>query len=171
MESIKDIRGRMLSVRKTMKITNAMYLMASSKTKKARKNLAASEPYFLKLQKTITDILRHTHIPDIRYFDDNEVAEDRIKRCYIVITSDKGLAGAYNQNVIRLTEAQLNRSEKHNPENNTLLFIGYTAHNYFKKKPQLAQVDFDTAIRQLSLPCSEPGLWRNMLLENSAAET
>jgi F-type H+-transporting ATPase subunit gamma len=151
MESMKEIRNRMVSVRKTMKITNAMYLMASSKMKKARKRLAASEPYFQKLQETITDILIHTHIPDIHYFANEKAADpETVKRCYVVITSDRGLAGAYNQNVIKLTEAQLKTSK-----NNSLMFIGYSGHNYFKKKPQLGTID-----SEFSFAAVEPMLHR-----------
>ena len=51
MESLRDIRNRINSVQKTMKITNAMYLMASSKLKKARKALEETEPYFESLQR------------------------------------------------------------------------------------------------------------------------
>ena len=150
MESMKEIRNRMISVRKTMKITNAMYLMASSKMKKARKRLAASEPYFERLQEIITDILIHTHIPNINYFADDEAADpETVKRCYVVITSDRGLAGAYNQNVIKLTEAQLTS------KNNSLLFIGYSGHNYFKRKSQYGVID-----SEFSFAAVEPMLYR-----------
>jgi F-type H+-transporting ATPase subunit gamma len=151
MESMRDIRNRMVSVRKTMKITNAMYLMASSKMKKARRNLAASEPYFLELQKTITDILINSNIPGLKYFNgDKPIPEEELRRCFIVITSDKGLAGAYNQNVIKLTEAQLIKSKK-----NSLLFIGYAGHNYFKKKLKPEDIDADN-----SYAAVEPTLFR-----------
>ncbi len=155
MESMREIRSRMLSVRKTMKITNAMYLMASSKMKKARRKLAASEPYFIKLQKTITEILSHTHIPDMKYFDVKKIPEALTKRCHIVITSDRGLAGAYNHNVIRLTEARLGGAAKRNPQNDRLLFIGYAAHNYFKRRPRLAELDSEH-----SYSAVEPTLFR-----------
>jgi F-type H+-transporting ATPase subunit gamma len=151
MESIKEIRSRITSVQKTMKITNAMYLMASSKMKRAMKRLAASEPYFEKLQETITDILIHTHISNIRYFPDEKPADpEKIKRCYVCITSDRGLAGAYNLNVIKLTEEQLKMSK-----NNILMFIGYAGHNYFKKRVQLAEIDSEYCFAAV-----EPMLYR-----------
>jgi F-type H+-transporting ATPase subunit gamma len=125
--------------------------MASSKMKKARRNLAASEPYFLELQKTITDILIHSNIPGLKYFNgEKTIPEEDLKRCYIVITSDKGLAGAYNQNVIKLTEAQLKKSKK-----NTLLFIGYAGHNYFNKKLKPEDIDNEN-----SYAAVEPSLFR-----------
>jgi F-type H+-transporting ATPase subunit gamma len=136
MESMRDIRKRMTGVKKTMKITNAMYLMASSNMKKAKKRLAASEPYFLKLQTTISDILYHTHIKSGYIANGKTIPSEKKKRGYIVITSDRGLAGAYNHNVIKLTESQLKDTK-----NNTLYLFGLTGYNYFKKKPNLAAID------------------------------
>lgn len=150
MESMKELRSRMISVRKTMKITNAMYLLASSKMKKARKRLLASEPYFNRLQDTIADILVHTHSVNNRYFTGKDTAAGETKRGYVVITSDKGLAGAYNHNVIRLTESHLNDSG-----NNTFFFIGYSGHNYFAKKPELGKISGEH-----SYAATEPALYR-----------
>ena len=111
MESMKDIRTRKESVQKTMKITKAMYLMSSAKLKKARARLDATVPYFLKLQDTISDILAHSPELEENIYFCEEVAEaakdDGKKRGYIVITSDKGLAGAYNHNIIKLAETEM----------------------------------------------------------------
>ena len=59
----------MKSIRDTMKITNAMYMISSSKLKKARKSLEDTEPYFYTLQSTMARILRH--IPEMEdvYFE------------------------------------------------------------------------------------------------------
>ena len=70
MESLRDIRNRINSVQKTMKITNAMYLMASSKLKKARKALDETEPYFESLQRAISKIILHTDLTNERFFAD-----------------------------------------------------------------------------------------------------
>ena len=70
MANAKEIQTRMKSIRDTMKITNAMYMISSSKLKRARKNLENIEPYFYAIQSSIGRILRH--IPDINsiYFRD-----------------------------------------------------------------------------------------------------
>ena len=60
MASIKEIRTRIKSVDQTLKITNAMYLISSSKMRKARQQLNGVEPYFQKIQDTIADILYHS---------------------------------------------------------------------------------------------------------------
>ena len=66
MANTREIRSRIKSIQDIMKITNAMYLISSSKLKKARKSLQATEPYFESLQATIYDILlRAPHISSV----------------------------------------------------------------------------------------------------------
>ncbi len=129
MAGITEIRTRMQSVQQTLKITNAMYLISSAKVKKARKQLADVEPYFDKLAKTVLDIFRHS--PDLkhRFIEGHEIPKENRKTGFIVVTGDKGLAGAYNHNVLRLAETYLAR--KKDP---TLFLIGQMGRHYFEKK-------------------------------------
>lgn len=129
MAGITEIRTRMQSVQQTLKITNAMYLISSAKVKKARKQLADVEPYFDKLAKTVLDIFRHS--PDLkhRFIEGHEIPKEDRKTGFIVVTGDKGLAGAYNHNVLRLAETYLDR--KKDP---TLFLIGQMGRHYFEKK-------------------------------------
>ena len=129
MASITEIRSRMRSVEQTLKITNAMYLISSAKVKKARKQLSEVEPYFDRLAKTILDIFRHS--PDLqhRYIEGHEKPKEERKTGFVVITGDKGLAGAYNHNVLKLAESYLAR--KKDP---TLFLIGQMGRPYFEKK-------------------------------------
>ena len=110
MANAKEIKERMASIEETRKITNAMYLISSSKMKQAKKKLADTEPFFYAMQAEIARILRH--VPDMhsQFFDGRESipAEER-KIGYIVVTADKGLAGAYNHNVIKATEELLKK--------------------------------------------------------------
>ena len=106
MAGIKEIRTRIDSVQQTLKITNAMYLISSSKLRKARQQLNNVQPYFLKISSTIADILHHSAEIEHIYFDKRPDVKRR-KAGYIVITGDKGLAGAYNHNVLRLAEKHL----------------------------------------------------------------
>ena len=129
MASITEIRSRMRSVEQTLKITNAMYLISSAKVKKARKQLSEVEPYFDRLAKTILDIFRHS--PDLqhRYIEGHHKPKEERKTGFVVITGDKGLAGAYNHNVLKLAESYLAR--KKDP---TLFLIGQMGRHYFEKK-------------------------------------
>ena len=97
MAGIKEIRTRIDSVQQTLKITNAMYLISSSKLRKARQQFNAVQPFFQKVTETISDILHHSPAMEHVYFDKRpHVSEHTVG--YIVITGDKGLAGAYNHN-------------------------------------------------------------------------
>ena len=120
MAAMREIRNRIKSVQDTMKITSAMYLISSSKLKKAKKNLADTEPYFLTLQKTIYDIFQASPELSHPFFDKREeIPEQEKKRAYIVITADKGLAGAYNHNVLKLADQEMQTGK-----NNTLFVVG-----------------------------------------------
>lgn len=127
MESIKEIRTHIDSVQQTLKITNAMYLISSSKLRKARRQLYDVQPYFQKITSTISDILHRTEGVDHAYFDTRPGHPHKVG--YIVITGDKGLAGAYNHNVLRLVEEQLPKTP-----NPTLFLIGQTGRNYFSHR-------------------------------------
>ena len=127
MESIKEIRTHIDSVQQTLKITNAMYLISSSKLRKARRQLTDVQPYFEKITRTISDILHRTAGVDHVYFDTRSDHPHKVG--YIVITGDKGLAGAYNHNVLRLVEEEMAKVE-----NPTLFLIGQSGRNYFQHK-------------------------------------
>ena len=106
MANTKEIQNRIKSIQDTMKITNAMYMMSSMKLRKARMKLENTEPYFYGLQKEISDIL--LHFPDMQhlYFDNRgqDKQETVKKKGFIVITGDKGMAGAYNHNVLKVAQ-------------------------------------------------------------------
>ena len=110
MATTKEIKNRIKSVKDTQKITNAMYLISSTKMTKAKKELDNTRPYFEMLKKQIITMIQMTESADNYYFQDRSVAgeepllsesEEKETVAYLVITADKGLAGAYNQNVIK----------------------------------------------------------------------
>ena len=105
MAGTKEIKGRIQSVRETGKIPNAMYLIASTKMRKAREELANTRPYFEALRGEIKRVFRTANGVESRYFYPTDVTTPR-EGTYgcLVVTADKGLAGAYNQNVLK--EAQ-----------------------------------------------------------------
>lgn len=129
MSNAREIKNRISSVKDTMKITNAMYMISFSKLKKAKINLKNTQPYFYSLQEAIVRVIRR--IPEdvkLRYFDDRPDKAQRNKG-YIVITGDKGLAGAYNNNVIKIAEEELKK------EGNPVLFVaGNVGRSYFENK-------------------------------------
>ena len=108
MANTREIKNRIESVQQTRKITNAMYLIASTKLRKARNDLADTRPYFDALRGEIKRIFRTAGDVDSLYFypPDNNTPLEGTYGC-LVITADKGLAGAYNQNVIKEAEKLL----------------------------------------------------------------
>lgn len=98
----KEIKTRIQSVQETKKITNAMYLIASTKLRKARLELDHTRPYFEALRGEIKRIFRTANDVNSHYFYpiDDDTPRTGTYGC-LVITADKGLAGAYNQNAIK----------------------------------------------------------------------
>lgn len=72
MANMREIRNRMKSIEDIKKITNAMYLISSSKVKKAKKNLIQTQPYFDRSLETMVSILERTAENDFAYFDDRK---------------------------------------------------------------------------------------------------
>ena len=112
MASTAEIKGRLDSVRETRKITNAMYLIASTKLRRARGELEKTRPYFDALRREIKRIFRTVNDVDSHYFypPDQELEIPGTYGC-LVITADKGLAGAYNQNVLKEARRLLDEHE------------------------------------------------------------
>ena len=117
MTNAKEIRLRMNSIRDTQKITNAMYLIASTKMRKAKNELDRTRPYFTALQAEIKRVFRIADDVESKYFypADGSHLLDRTYAC-LVITADKGLAGPYNQNAIKRAEQLLSE----HPDNKQL---------------------------------------------------
>ncbi len=131
MPSIKDIKNRINSVSDTRKITNAMYLIASTKLRKEKSELEATKPYFESLKTEIKRVFRTVEETESIFFYDDEkkvknFSEDDSRYAFLVITADKGLAGAYNQSVIKQTMELL----KQHP-NSLLYVVGEVGRNYF----------------------------------------
>lgn len=130
MPNMREIRARIASIQQILKITNAMYLMSSSKLKKARKTHDETRPYFEKLQVTLEDILEHTPSTQQKYFDKRlKIPEEKRKKGYIIITADKGLCGSYNHNVLKLTEQELSKVQ--DLDNCHLFVMGQVGRLYF----------------------------------------
>ena len=127
MATTKEIKNRIKSVKDTQKITNAMYLIASTKLRKVKAELDQTRPYFNALRGEIKRIFRTAKDVDNRYFYPASGEQDIPGAYgYLVITADKGLAGAYNQNVIK--EAARLMDEHENPK---LFVVGEYGRHYF----------------------------------------
>ncbi len=97
MASMRDIKRRKTSVQSTQQITKAMKLVATVKLQKSRQRAEANKPYFNMLYDTICSILAKSDNIDHRFLKEGESD----KKAVIAITSNRGLAGGYNSNVVK----------------------------------------------------------------------
>lgn len=144
MANIREIQSRINSVRDTMKITNAMYMISSSKMTQAKKKLMETEPYFYALQGEISRILRHLPELEHHFFDAREKIPAEERRIgSIVVTADKGLAGAYNHNVVKLEEEILAKPGIHK-----LFVVGELGRHYFAKRSVEIDTNFQYTVQK-----------------------
>lgn len=138
MANAREIQARMKSIKDTMKITSAMCMISSSKLQKARRDLKNTEPYFYAIQDSLAKILDLSPDTGGEFFSKREsVPRNERKKGYIVVTADKGMAGAYNHNVIKIAEKEALS------DNKTMLFIiGQVGRRYFEKKNIPVDTDF-----------------------------
>ena len=98
---LRIVRRRIRSVQSTKKITRAMELIASSRIVKAQQRVESSRPYAVQLTKAMEDLARQTGSVQHPLLEDRESPS---KAGILVVTSDRGLAGAYNANVLKIAE-------------------------------------------------------------------
>ena len=120
--STKEIKNRIRSMESTKQITKAMEMVAASKLRHAQARVANSRPYFEILYSTITDIVNSNSDFSSEYLVQREVK----KSLYVVIAGDRGLAGGYNSNILKLVTAEMEG------KNATVFPIGKKAVDYFK---------------------------------------
>ena len=144
MATTKEIKNRIKSVKDTQKITNAMYLISSTKMTKAKRELDSTRPYFEMLKHQIVSMIQMNESAGNYYFSDGmsgsdddfgasvylgEAAGSAETTAFLVITADKGLAGAYNQNVIREAMELIRETSSYK-----LFVVGEYGRRYFEGK-------------------------------------
>ena len=129
MPSAREIRVRMNSIQQTRKITNAMYLISSAKLRKAKQEWDQTRPYFQALKAEVKRIFRTSGHVQSRYLypDEGELPPNGTYG-FLVITADKGLAGAYNQNVLK----EAHRLLQEHPQTK-LFVVGEYGRQYFQR--------------------------------------
>ena len=151
MPGTQESRSRIKSVQQTLKITNAMYLISSAKLRRAKGQVEHAAPYFRKVAETIAHILRHTPEMEHPYFDrrPDRGPEER-KLGYVVISGDKGLAGAYNHNVIKAAEAKARELP-----GMILYLVGMVGRAHFQSRDIPVQEDFFYTVQNPTMDQAE----------------
>ena len=122
--STKEIKNRIRSMESTRQITKAMEMVASSKLRHAQQKVLSARPYFEILRGTITDIVNSNTDFSSPYLTQRPVN----RSLYVVIAGDRGLAGGYNSNILKMVQAELEG------KNATVLPIGKKAVDFFKSR-------------------------------------
>ncbi len=129
MASLKSIKKRIVSVKNTLQITRAMKMVSAAKLRRAQENVVAARPYANKLNEVLTSLAGSLHDGPHPLLEQREVK----KLLLIVITSDRGLCGAFNTNLCKVGERFVkdNQSEY---EQIHLLTVGRKGYEYFKNR-------------------------------------
>lgn len=129
MASLRDIKSKITSTKKTSQITKAMQMVSASKLNRAEENAKAYVPYMSKIQEVVGAIASGTSDSGHPMLTSRPVK----KTAYLVITADRGLAGAYNSNVIRAVVNAI--AERHSSkEEYVILAIGRMGRDFFLKR-------------------------------------
>lgn len=129
---LKEVRNRIKSVQSTQQITKAMKMVSAAKLRRAQDSIIQMRPYAKKLQEMLSNIVSNSEIEG-----GNPLAMERPveKVLMIVITSDRGLAGAYNANVIKAAKQTIQDkySAQYTKGNVTIWSIGKKGYEHFVK--------------------------------------
>ncbi|MCF8019638.1 MAG: ATP synthase F1 subunit gamma [Vallitaleaceae bacterium] len=125
MASMRDIKRRKNSIQSTQQITKAMKLVATAKLQKAKVQAVKTRPYFHKMHGTITSILAQSGQVNHKYLDEREGKHNT----YIVVTSNRGLAGGYNNNVCKMV---MNHREE--GEDASVIAVGRKGRDLLKRR-------------------------------------
>jgi len=127
--SLRDIKSRITSTKKTSQITKAMQMVSAAKMNRAEMNAKAFVPYMTKIQEVTASIAQGSKGVQNPLLTSRPVK----KTGYVVISSDRGLAGAYNSNVLRQLFNTIKSRHKSNDEF-AIIAIGRVARDFFKKR-------------------------------------
>ncbi|WP_258358836.1 ATP synthase F1 subunit gamma [Moorella sulfitireducens] len=126
MPNMRDLKRRIRSIRSTQHITRAMKMVAAAKLRKAQAQVTAARPYAEKLEEVVGRLMGAVD-PETQPL---AAAREVKKAGYVLLTGDRGLAGGYNANLIRLAEERLQAEER--PA--ALVTVGRKGRDYFRRR-------------------------------------
>jgi len=144
---LKEVRNRIKSVQSTQQITKAMKMVSAAKLRRAQDAILQMRPYAKKLQEMLSNIVSNSEGGDTGM---SLAAERPVEKVLlIVITSDRGLAGAFNSNLIKLAKATITEKypEQYKKGNVTIWSIGKKGYEHFAK----ANFKVDAAFKDIFL--------------------
>jgi F-type H+-transporting ATPase subunit gamma len=154
MANLRDIRNRIESIKNTQQITRAMKMVAAAKLRKAQDRIIETRPYASKMKEVVGRLVENSSEDNVLL----RTPESKDNVLIIVIGSDRGLCGAFNNNLFKVIEDTINEeySEYHQNGNLSLMCIGRQAIKYFGK-------------RDYNVIAEYPGFWDDIVF-NKATE-
>lgn len=139
MANLKEVRIRIASVNTTQQITKAMKLVAASKLKRAQDRILQMRPYSEKLNEILSNIMDNLEGGTSLSFNKKR---DVKKVLVVLITSDKGLAGGFNSNLIKTARKLVNETyaEQRSKGGVSMLFVGKKGYDFFKKETDITHI-------------------------------
>ena len=127
MANLKEIRGRIKSITSIQKVTSAMKMVAAAKLRTSQSNMEQCRPYSNKISVLLNDFLSECDNVNFDLMQEREVS----KTLYIVITSDRGMAGAFNTNILKKAQSDIDVDGK---DQARIISIGKKSRDYFKNR-------------------------------------
>jgi len=127
MANLKDIRDRIKSVKSIQKVTKAMKMVAAAKMRRAQERMEESRPYSNSLAEVIQHLLPDIDRDSLPLLDVRDVK----RKAYVVVSADRGLAGAFNTNLLKVAQKEIDSFGK---EKVDLFCIGKKARDHFKRR-------------------------------------
>ena len=127
MANLKEIRGRIKSITSIQKVTSAMKMVAAAKLRTSQSNMEQCRPYSNKISSLLNDLLGECDSANFKLMQKREIS----KTLYVVITSDRGMAGAFNTNILKKAQSDIDI----NGQNEAMVIsIGKKSRDYFKNR-------------------------------------
>ena len=141
MGNLKEVRTRIASVSSTQQITSAMKMVSAAKFRRAQNAIVSMRPY----DKQLSDIIRDINVEDGVDTPYHAVRDEK-KVLLVVVTSNKGLCGAFNSNIIKEANARIKHYQQKAGVELSLITIGKRASEFFSKHTTLVKSTFDDVL-------------------------
>ena len=143
MANLKDIRNRIKSIKSIQQVTGAMKMVAAAKMRRAQENMEVARPYSSRLSELFDSII---HDIDRSLMPELNVRPVE-RKLFVVITADRGMAGAFNANVLKEAHKSIDEFGK---EKSDIICVGKKAVSYFKNREYVSIKDYTDFWNDLS---------------------
>ena len=131
MATLRDIKSRIKGVKSTQQITKAMKMVAAAKLRRAQESVINARPYARKISELINHLVTDEDIANNTFIVEREIKNI----AYVIVTADRGLCGAFNNNILKEATRQLNSSEISSPGIISHVYcLGKKSFDFYKKR-------------------------------------